>query len=288
MEAQIPNLKHTHDGLTAMYNLRADPDLGLGRIALRRIPCACSKCTEQTNKPWALNVKPELQPRYSQNKECKMWPIFHGLNDWRIIKVKPATKGDHEEDLHTTQDIVLESLVKAMMGEVKEGNVGAFATEDPESDGYYIVRFKSVPYALTRQTKLTEFNPAIVVEEGALVVDAEYLNMVHRSQRWYTPSSLQTKVRLQQVVHPNLTLVSESVNNSLPNGCDKRSARNLGARRVSEQQQEEFLDQLTRRAIIEHDEDVQEEDLEEEDDDDVEDAPDGASTSEDETEDEEA
>jgi hypothetical protein len=65
-------------------------------------------------------------------------------------------------------------------------------------------------------------------------VDAKYLNMVPWSQRWYTPSSLQTKVRLQQVVHPNLTLVAESENNSLPNGCDKRSARNLGVRSVSE------------------------------------------------------
>jgi 2C-methyl-D-erythritol 2,4-cyclodiphosphate synthase len=44
---------------------------------------------------------------------------------------------DQEEDLHADQDIVLERLAKAMMGEVKEGNVGAFATEDPESDGYY-------------------------------------------------------------------------------------------------------------------------------------------------------
>jgi hypothetical protein len=234
MEAQIPKSKHTYNGLTVMYNLRADPDLGVGRIALRRIPCACSKCTEQTNKPWALNVKLELQPRYSQNTECEMGPIFHGLNDWRIIEVKPATKEDHEEDFHAAQDIVLESLVKAMTGEVKEGNVGAFATEDPESDGYYVVRFKSVPYALTRQTKLTEYNPAIVVEEGALVVDAEYLNMVPWSQRWYIPSSLQTTVRLQQVVHPNLTLGSESGNNSLPNGCNKRSARNLGARHVNE------------------------------------------------------
>jgi hypothetical protein len=235
MEAHIPKSKHTHDGLPAMYNLPADLDIGLIRIALRRIPCACSKCIEQTNKPWALNVKQELQPRYSQNSEREMWPIFHGLNDWRIVQVKPATKGDHEEDLHAAQDVVLESLVKAMMGEVKEGNIGAFATEDPESDGYYVVRFKSVPYALPCQTKLTKFNPNIVVEEGALVVDAKYLNMVPRSQRWYTPSSLQTKVRLQQVVHPNLTLVAEPGNNRLPNGCDKRSARNLGARRVSEQ-----------------------------------------------------
>jgi hypothetical protein len=94
---------------------------------------------------------------------------------------------------------------------------------------------------------------------------------------------------LQQAVHPNLTLLAESGNTRLPNGCDKRLARNLGARRVSEQQQEEILDQLTWRAIIEHEEDVQESELEEEydDDDDVKDAPDGESSN-DETEDEEA
>ncbi len=56
---------------------------------------------------------------------------------------------------------------------------------------------------------------------------------------------------------------------------------------MSEQQQEEIIDQLTRRAIIEHEEDVQEYELEAENDDDVEDAPDGDS-SEDEMEDEEA
>jgi hypothetical protein len=55
-----------------------------------------------------------------------MWPISHGLNYWCIIEVKPATKGDHKEDLHAAQDIVLENQVKAMMGEVKEGNVGAW------------------------------------------------------------------------------------------------------------------------------------------------------------------
>jgi hypothetical protein len=66
-----------------------------------------------------------------------MWPIFHVLNDWCIIEVKPATKkGDHKDNLHAPQDVVLESLVTAMIGEeVKEGNIGVFAAaEDPESD----------------------------------------------------------------------------------------------------------------------------------------------------------
>jgi hypothetical protein len=116
-----------------------------------------------------------------------MWPIFHELNDWCIIEVKPATKGDHKEDLHTAQGRA------------------------------------SFPYKLASQTKLTKFNPTIVVEEGALVVDAEFLNMVPGSQRWCTLSSLQTKVRLQQVVHPNIILVvAEAGNNRLPNGCEKQ------------------------------------------------------------------
>jgi hypothetical protein len=48
-----------------------------------------------------------------------MWPIFHGFNDWRVIEVKPACNSEHEEDLHAAQDIVLESLVNAMMGGVQ-------------------------------------------------------------------------------------------------------------------------------------------------------------------------
>jgi hypothetical protein len=52
------------------------------------------------------------------------------------------------------------------MGKVQEGNVAAFSTEDPESDGYYyVVRFRSDPYTLIQQTPLTEFDPPIVVDE---------------------------------------------------------------------------------------------------------------------------
>jgi hypothetical protein len=119
---------------------------------------------------------------------------------------------------------------------------------------------------------------AIVVEEGTLVVDAKYLNMVSQSQCWYTLSSLQTKVQLQQAVQPNLPLTANVGNDRLPDGCNKLSARSFGARRVSEEPQEEIIYQLTGRAIIEHEDTVQEDVLKEEDDDDVEDAPDGASS----------
>jgi hypothetical protein len=49
-EAHIPKSKSkdNHNGLTAMYNLWVDLDLGLGQIALKPIPyCACAKCMKQ-------------------------------------------------------------------------------------------------------------------------------------------------------------------------------------------------------------------------------------------------
>jgi hypothetical protein len=107
-------VKHTRNSLTAMYNLLAEPDLGLDQVAFNRhILCTCAKCIKQMNKkPWALNVEPNLQPLYASSTECDMRPIFHGLNDWGIIELKPASNGEHKEDLHVPQNIVLESLEK--------------------------------------------------------------------------------------------------------------------------------------------------------------------------------
>jgi hypothetical protein len=106
-------VKHTHNSLTAMYNLLAELDLGLGQVALHHILCTCAKCIKQRNKkPWALNVGPNPQPLYASNTECDMRPIFHGLNDWGIVELKPTSNGEHKEDLQVAQNIVLESLEK--------------------------------------------------------------------------------------------------------------------------------------------------------------------------------
>ena len=39
-------------GKSAMYNFRADPNLGIGKIAIRRILCACDGCLDQLNSVW--------------------------------------------------------------------------------------------------------------------------------------------------------------------------------------------------------------------------------------------
>ena len=39
-------------GLGKHYHLRFDPKLGMGKCAIRRIPCACVPCKSMLEKPW--------------------------------------------------------------------------------------------------------------------------------------------------------------------------------------------------------------------------------------------
>ena len=39
-------------GILAIYKFRANPDLGIGKIAIRKIPCASDGCLYQLNSVW--------------------------------------------------------------------------------------------------------------------------------------------------------------------------------------------------------------------------------------------
>jgi hypothetical protein len=244
----------TGNGLKSMYNIRADPDLGLGRVALRRIPCACEACRHQLMQEWDPNVEASDQNRYSSSTTCILWDIFEGLNDWNIVQLVPGKDNDDEEIL-TIHKIVLDAKVESLC--VQEDNVGAFLTEDPESDGYYLVRWTSTPYRLEEARELTEYDPPILVPKGGLVADAVYFNQVPRAQRWYTTTDIATTVRLQQVIIADLTLFDEMEGSRLPNTCNKTEARRKGAQKVSNHDHGRLLDEISRMEILEF---VEEED----------------------------
>ena len=236
-----------------MCNRRADPDLGLGRVAVRRIPCACEACRSQFNQDWEPNVDATEQKRYASSTTCILWDIFEGLNDWNIVQLVPGFDND-EEEIQTIHRIVLDARIESL--NVEEQNVGAFQTEDPDSDGYYLVKWTSQPYRLEENRELTEYNPPILVPKGELVADAVYFNPVPRAPRWYTPSGTSTTVRLQQVIEANLKVGSELNGSSiLPNLCNKTEARRKGALRVSEHDHGCLLDEISRMEIIDFVED---------------------------------
>ena len=58
----------THSGIMSRYNIRCDPDLGVGRAAIRRIPCCCDSCMESFQSTWIPGTEVEEQPRYMENK----------------------------------------------------------------------------------------------------------------------------------------------------------------------------------------------------------------------------
>ena len=64
------------NGILSMYNIRYDLELGVGKAAARRIPCACSFCIEQLYLPWDKKEKDRSQKRYSMNRHCLNWNIF--------------------------------------------------------------------------------------------------------------------------------------------------------------------------------------------------------------------
>ena len=70
------------------YNIRYDPVLDKSFCAMRRIPCAFTKCVEQISNPLSSNLYKNLQPHYATKPEiCKYSSILHGYNKWYISKI---------------------------------------------------------------------------------------------------------------------------------------------------------------------------------------------------------
>jgi hypothetical protein len=117
-----------------------------------------------------------------------------------------------------------------------------------------VVTWESSPYTLQEDVELTEYDPPVIIPAGELVAMASWQNKVPRARNWYTPSENMTTVRMKQVVAADLFMEPISNVNNPPNTCNKPEARRLGAKRVSEKEHEEIMEEIARRAALEHDE----------------------------------
>ena len=53
--------KGNQNGLSSIYNIRYDSELGICNADVRRIPCAYSFCVEQLDSPWDKNEKSQIK-----------------------------------------------------------------------------------------------------------------------------------------------------------------------------------------------------------------------------------
>ena len=65
------------NGLVRHYNLRADPLLGIGYVAVKQIPCSCSAGLIKLDSPWIISQDMYNKDQYKgKNQNCVYWPIL--------------------------------------------------------------------------------------------------------------------------------------------------------------------------------------------------------------------
>ena len=119
--------------------------MGLGYCAARRIPCACNSCVEKLKLAWDNARDKKDQPRYSRNQKCVKWEMFQGLNDWKIVET--FAKNNNDRDSEKVKRTILRKRRSDMSGLIKMGETAAYAVEDKNANGFYLVKWTSEPYA---------------------------------------------------------------------------------------------------------------------------------------------
>ena len=114
------------NGIRRHYNFRADPSLGHGCIAARRIPCMCVACVSQLKQPWLENTNFYKQPRYmSNNDKCSLWKVLGSLNNWRKITIVDRDSFSGKRSSNVTRNVLRRTLkdrTVAMMSVIEKDN----------------------------------------------------------------------------------------------------------------------------------------------------------------------
>jgi hypothetical protein len=245
-----------HSGILSRYNLRTDYDLGVGRAAVRRIPCSCQPCRLQLGKPWQPKCSPTQQERYAQNKDCTYWSIFQGENDWLIVDLTATAKTDMD-DVEEACYEVIEGLCRQMKDMIRVGQIGAVATDDTSTQGYYLVEWTSDVFEYHSSEDRNE--DGIQVEDGCLVVLAKYLSLIQGAPFWYTPSvpgSTSFLARVQTVISADLKLNPIQVGILEPQRNRRHVVENASGVRITDEDHGDLLEEIGRRERIDQEETI--------------------------------
>ena len=188
-----------YTGMRAHYNIHADPDLGLGKVAVRRIPCGCRTCLEKLRTKWdrSNEYTPEEQPRFARNEDCKYSPVFGIYNDWTILHIDATTNNDYD-DLNDVNMDVLDSVLMRISSEIKVNRIGAYMKRPESNDDYIIVKWDSLPYTIQKGHEKSGN------KIGDVVVKTTKLNRVNGTINWFMFGNKTKIVKLNSVVHGNI------------------------------------------------------------------------------------
>eukprot|EP00978_Attheya_sp_CCMP212_P027680 scaffold93292_cov36-Attheya_sp.AAC.2 len=159
-----------------LYHIRCDPDLGLGKCAMRRIPCVCPACRLSLDQVWQAQVDADKQPRYAGHVgDCKYSSIMGTYNKWYIVDLVVSDQASNATDvdyIKEVQETILDGISSVFAEQIVISNYGAFQTDDVATSGYYIVQWSSMPYVLAKPYVCYEYNPPQIIPEGTFVCKA--------------------------------------------------------------------------------------------------------------------
>ena len=217
------------DGSSKNYNVLGDSDLGFGVVAVRLIPCPCNGCDERLKRAWDPNIKdPKLQPRYQGDCiECELWPIFKGLNNWKIIQLqkKVTKKNDGSATavaLQEAWDATLVGIGKLFSESVEVGRIGAMVY-DGEDEPYRPIRWEGLPFELEKDTCFgeEESDPPVQAKKGEDVCRATYYDPLEGASGWYWKTEDKIVVRMRYVLATDIALLDPSDEVKLPNRIEE-------------------------------------------------------------------
>jgi hypothetical protein len=242
-------------GLTAnkRYHVYCCPELGTGRVAMRRMPCACVVCDNTICLPWVAGAPPEEQLRFQSVTDCKYRKILEERNIWDIVVLEVDHNQTNMDDVDAARDEVLVLLSSNIAANVEIGGYGAIVTSDENADfGYWMIEWTSEPYTCQ--------------DTGRLVCDGYHLNPVGGAPKWCTPSGDAKTVPLVHIVMTDVQMdpIEEGRNMSSSTCVKKKECVEQEALRIEEDSHDYISDEIFRRETLEHetrDEEEEEEEL---------------------------
>jgi hypothetical protein len=203
----------------------------------------------------------EEQGRYQQEIGCKYWPIFMGLNDWLIVDLSPSAGTDMDDVQEACYDVI-EGLVEQMSRQIKMGRTGAIATEDMETQGYYLVQWETEAYSFDPKDE-DSTSDNLQIEAGTLVVRGQYHSLIKGAPFWYCPPNQDDDesvlMRVQTVLSADVELHPFEEGIHEPPRNKRRAIEKVSASRVLEVDHLDLLEEIVRRERIDQEETIVEE-----------------------------
>jgi hypothetical protein len=154
---------------------------------------------------------------------------------------------------------VIEGLGEQMSQQIKIARTGAIATEDMDTQGYYLVRWETEAY-LFDPTDEESTSDNLQIEEGALVVRGKYHSLIKGAPFWYCPPHLDNDesvlVRVQTVLSADVELHPFEEGIHEPPRNKRRAIEKVSASRVLEEDHLDLLEEIVRRERIDQEETI--------------------------------